>query len=145
MRETFASHGSSLDNAHQGTQFRCGQTFRMNLPMTIRVDKHTIFRAVAPAHHAPDDVVVMPPRQGRDALVADGADALLFAPKVTEPSATMQGGGHLDAEAFFQIDFPSRVVGVTVALDRRCGLQRRRQAGQRQRHGGPPVQPGCDL
>jgi hypothetical protein len=57
-------------------------------------------------------VVVVPPRQFCDFLVADWADAVLRFPETEQSSSPVQGTGHLDAEATFKIDFPDRVEGI---------------------------------
>ncbi len=102
----------------------------MNLSVAIGMDQDAVLYGICAAQRFVHDVVIMPPRDLRDGLGADGADASLFFPEVQEPTFSVQGLFHLYAEAFFKVDFPGRIVGVTVPfdlgvlfVDGRCGGQ----------------------
>jgi len=57
----------------------------MNLSMAIGMDQDAVLCGVCAAQRFVHDVVIMPPRDVRDGLGADGADASLFFPEVQEP------------------------------------------------------------
>jgi hypothetical protein len=101
----------------------------MNLFVAIGMDQDAVLCTVCAAHRFVDDVVVVPPRHVGNRLGADRADASLFFPEIHQSTSSAQGLFHLYAEAFFKIDFPCRIVGVTVSFDLRvpgywgCGGQ----------------------
>ena len=99
----------------------------MNLPVTVRMNKSTVLCMIRSSHRFVDDVVVVPSCHLRDRLVTDRARAALLFPKVGQGASSLQGLCHLYTEAFFQIEFPCRIVGVTISFnlvissDRSCG------------------------
>src|SRR2546425_1056168 len=89
----------------------------MNLFVAVGIDQDAVLCAVCTPQRFIHDVVVMPSCYVRNWLAADRADASLFFPEVHQPTPSVQGFFHLHAEAFFKIDFPCRVVGVTIPLN----------------------------
>ena len=89
----------------------------MNLFVAVGMDQDAVLCAVCTPQRFIHDVVVMPSCYVRNWLVTDRADAALFFPEVHQPTPSAQGLFHLHAEAFFKIDFPGRVVGVTIPLN----------------------------
>jgi hypothetical protein len=75
----------------------------MNLSVAIGMDQDAVLCSVCAAQRFAHDVVIMPPRDLRDGLGADGAEASLFFPEVQEPTFSVQGLFHLYAEAFFKV------------------------------------------
>src|SRR2546425_12628079 len=98
----------------------------MNLFVAVGMDQDAVLCAVCTPQRFIHDVVVMPSCYVRNELVTDRTDAALFFPEVHQPTPSEQGLFHLHAEAFFKIDFPCRVVGVTIPLrseERRVGKE----------------------
>ena len=99
----------------------------MNLSVAIGMDQHAVFSPVCPTQRFIHDVVVVPTCHFRDRLGTDWAESALLFPEVDQGAPSSQGLVHLDAEAFFQIEFPCRIVGVTISFnlvissDRSCG------------------------
>ena len=62
----------------------------MNLSVAIGMDQDAVLCGVCAAHCFVHDVVIMPPRDLRNGLGADGADAALFFPEVQEPTFSVQ-------------------------------------------------------
>ena len=89
----------------------------MNLSVAVRVDQDAVLYSVCPTQRFIDDVVVVPACHLGDGLATDGADASLFLPKKQQPTLSLQGLFHLYAQAFFKVEFPCRVVGVTIPFD----------------------------
>ncbi len=80
--------------------------------MTVGVEKDSIALLICSPVHSPHNVVVMPPCEFCDLLVADWAKAPLFFPERQEASFSGQVVSHLHAETLFQVDFPGRIVGI---------------------------------
>ena len=89
----------------------------MNLFVAIGMYQDAVLCIVCTSQCLVDNVVVMPTCYLRDKLVADRADAALFLPEVRQPTFSLQGLFYLYAEACFEIEFPSRVVGITFPLN----------------------------
>src|SRR5256885_12581622 len=89
----------------------------MNLSVAIGVDQNAVVCAICASHRFINDVVAVPTSHLCDWLDADGADTVLLFPKVGKSMAPLQGLFDLYAQAFFQIDFPCRVVGVAGSFD----------------------------
>ncbi len=64
-----------------------------------------------------DDVVIVPTGELGDFLLTDRTDAVLFFPKMEQLAALPEIIDHFDAEAFFKIEFPGRIVGVGLSFD----------------------------
>lgn len=65
-----------------------------------------------------------------DLLITNRTEAVLFLPKVTEPSSSFESGLHLYIEAFLEVCFPLRVVGVGFCADFRVPLNVDRRSRQ---------------
>ena len=89
----------------------------MDLVMAIRMEQNPVFHQVAAAQSALDEVMVVPARQGGNLLVADWTQAVLLVPQVKQSPLALQGRRHLDAEAFFEVQLPGRIVGIGFAFD----------------------------
>lgn len=89
----------------------------MNLSVAIGMDQYTVVCLVCPTQRLIDDVVVVPTGHFRDRLRADRAETALLLPEVDQGASSAQSLIHLDAAAFFQIEFPCRIVGVTVSFN----------------------------
>jgi len=89
----------------------------MHVSVAIGMNQDAVLCTVCASHRSVNDVVVVPPCHLRDWLGADRTNTALLFPKVGQGSPSPQGLLHFDAEAFFQIAFPCRVVGVTVSFD----------------------------
>ena len=116
VRVSFPAHGSSLDNAPCGTRFRYGKTFGMNLPVTVRMNKDAVFYSIRTSQCLVDNVVVVPACHFRDGLVTDGAESVLFFPKIAEQPATTKIVLHLEAQVFFKVHLPFGIVGIALAF-----------------------------
>ena len=75
---------------------------------------------VSAAQRPPDEVVVVPPRQLRNRLLAHGTAAALLSPEEVERSAVPEVRRHLHAEALLEVDFPGGVIGVRFTLNFTC-------------------------
>ena len=93
--------------------------------MAVGVEKNPVLCLTAAAVGAPNDMVVVPTREFGDLLVADGAEAVLFFPEAKQLSPTFQVIYHLHAEAFFEVEFPLRVIGVRIAFNLGTSFNRR--------------------
>src|SRR5262245_46423528 len=99
----------------------------MDLLVAGRMHEHMVLDRVRAPMGSPLDVVVVPPRYRGDLLVADRTDPLLLLPEQPQRPAAHQGPGHLHAQAFLEVRFPSRIVRVglpcdlVVPLDRQAG------------------------
>src|SRR6266705_6060525 len=89
----------------------------MNLSVAVGMDQDAVLRTVYATQRFVYDVVVMPASYLRDRLVTDWAATALFFPEVRQPTFSVQGLFHLHAAAFFKVDFPCRVAGVTIPLN----------------------------
>ena len=89
----------------------------MNLSVAVGMNQDTVFCSICAAHRSINDVVVVPACQTCDRLGADRAGTALLFPKVGQGTFSLQGFFHLYAKAFFQIDFPCRVVGGACSFD----------------------------
>ena len=89
----------------------------MNLFVAIGMDQDAVFCGVRSSQRFVHDVVVVPSRDVRDGFGTDWTDAALRFPEVHQPTFSAQGLLHFDAKAYFQIECPLRVVGVTFPLD----------------------------
>jgi hypothetical protein len=67
-------------------------------------------------------MVVIPPREARDFLLADGANPVLLLPEVQQFPPPLQGFRHFEVEPTLKIGFPGWVVGVRWPLDFRMPL-----------------------
>ena len=61
-------------------------------------------------------MMIMPPGDLRDGLVADRADATLFFPEGQELFPASDITQHFNAEAFLEVHFPRRIVWISFAL-----------------------------
>ena len=89
----------------------------MHLSVAIGVNQDPVFCAVCAPHHFVDDGVVVPACQTCDRLGTDRAGTALLFPQVGQGTFSLQGSFHLYAKAFFQREFPCRVVGVACSLN----------------------------
>ena len=89
----------------------------MNLSVAVGMNQDAVLCVVCATQRFVHDVVVVPARYLGDGLVTDWADASLFFPQVQKFPFSLQGLFHLYAQAFFKIDFPSRVIGITFPFD----------------------------
>ena len=79
-RDSFPSCSSSLSDARCQTRFHHGEALAVDLPMAVGMKEHTVLCGIRSAMRAPHDVVVVPPCQCGDPLVADRAEAILLFP-----------------------------------------------------------------
>src|SRR5689334_14581094 len=89
----------------------------MNLSMAIWVKQYAVFLPISPSIYPSDDMVIVPPGQLGNLLVADGTKPALLFPKVDELSFPFQVVYHLNAQAFFKVHFPCGVVWVRIPFD----------------------------
>ena len=80
VRETFASYGSSLDNALVRDAASRLDLRPMNLPVAVGMEQHAVVGPITAAMNLPDDMVAMPARLWSDLLAAIGADTFLPLP-----------------------------------------------------------------
>ena len=59
----------------------------------------------------------MPPGEFGDFLVTDWTNTVLLLPQVKQLSPTLKVFCHFQAETFFKVDFPGRVIGVRIPFD----------------------------
>ena len=84
------------------------------MPMAIGVEQHSVFSPICPTVYQTHDVVVVPPRQFGDLLVADRAKTFLFFPKREKLPFPFQVVYHLHAQAFLEVPFPFWVIRVCI-------------------------------
>ena len=89
----------------------------MNLSVAIGMHQDAVFCSIYAAHRFINDVVVVPACQTCDRLGTDRAGTALLFPQVGQGTFSLQGSFHLYAKAFFQIDFPCRVIWITFSFD----------------------------
>ena len=89
----------------------------MNLSVAIGMNQDAVFCSLCAAHRFINDVVVVPACQTCDRLGTDRAGTTLLFPQVGQGTFSLQGSCHLYAKAFFQRDFPCRVIGITPSFD----------------------------
>ena len=82
--------------------------------MAIGVEQHSVFSPICPTVYQTHDVVVVPPRQFGDLLVADRAKTMLFFPKRAKLPFPFQVVYHLHAQAFLEVPFPFWVIRVCI-------------------------------
>jgi hypothetical protein len=87
----------------------------MDLPVAVGMQQHPILGTVRSTARAPDDVVVVPPRQGRYGLTTHGAVLVRFSAQVKHLPAGPDLGRHLHAPAGGKVALPGRVIGVGIA------------------------------
>ena len=92
--------------------------------MAIGVEQHSVFSPICPTVYQTHDVVVVPPRQFGDLLVADRAKTMLFSPKRAKLPFPFQVVYHLHAQAFLEVPFPFWVIRVCISFDFRVPLYR---------------------
>jgi hypothetical protein len=61
-------------------------------------------------------MMIMPPSDLRDGLVADRADAILFFPEEQELFPTSDIARHFNAKAFLEVHFPRGIVWISFTL-----------------------------
>src|SRR5262245_38946677 len=115
--ECYHSCSSSLSNALCRTRLPNIQSLAMDLLVAVRMHEHAVLGRVLAPMGSPQDVVVMPPRHRGDLLVADRTDPPLLQPKVAQRPSAHQGPGHLHAQAFLEVRFPRRVIGIRFPFD----------------------------
>ena len=89
----------------------------MDLPVAVRMQQHPILGTIRSTARAPDDVVIMPSRQGRDGLPADWATPLLGSPEVKRLPVAPELGRHLYAQAGRKVALPGRIIGIGLPSD----------------------------
>ncbi len=102
----------------------------MDLVVAVGVEKNTIFKLVGATLGSPNQVMIVPPGQVSDFLVADRAEAILFFPQAKQLPPTLEVIHHLHAEAFFKVDFPLWVIRVGFAFDFSTPFNRRCRCGE---------------
>src|SRR6266480_2396941 len=89
----------------------------MDLSVAIRMEQHPIVGGIFPSIHAPHKMVVVPSCELSDLLLTDWTKPFLFFPEGEQLPFPLEMVHHLDAEAFFEVLFPSGVVGVRFSLN----------------------------
>src|SRR6266481_689172 len=89
----------------------------MDLLVAGRMHEHAVLNRVFATVSSPHDVVVVPPRHRGDLLVADRTDTALILPEQTQSPSAHQGPGHLHAQAFLEVRFPTGVVRIGFSFD----------------------------
>ena len=97
---------SSLSNAPCRTRFRYFYLLAVDLHMAIGVEQHSVCSSICPTVYQTHDVVVVPPRQFGDLLVADRTKTFLFFPKREKLPFPFQVVYHLHAQALLEVPFP---------------------------------------
>ena len=102
----------------------------MDLSVAVGVEQHEVVQAVTTSFRSPDDVMGMPSFDLDDRLAADWADALLLFPEIEQLPFPNEVVRHPDAEAFFEVDLPGRIVRVGSLSDLRMALDRHLRCGE---------------
>ena len=102
--------------------------------MTIGMEQHTVLCGITATVGSPDDMMVVPTGEHGDFLVANGAKAILFFPKMEQLPSLPEIVNHLNTQAFFKIAFPSGIVGIGMAFDFGVPLDRRISGRQETHH-----------
>src|SRR6516162_8704801 len=101
----------------------------MDLLVAGRMHEHAVLDRVFAPMGSPPDVMVMPPRQCGDLLVADRTDPVLLLPKETQRPSAHQVPRHLHAETFFEVRFPGRVIRIRFSSDLGMPFNRHTRGG----------------
>ena len=94
-----------------------GQSGTVDLRVAVRVNHDQVSHRITAAVNTSDNVVNVPPRVFRDALVADTTGTLLCEPKPNQLLSAVKRAQYLETLAFFEVAFPGRVEGVRLRLD----------------------------
>ena len=85
--------------------------------MAVWMEEDTVVYIILSSFASPNDVVVMPPRQFGDFLVAEWAETPLLFPEIEQLPLPLQVLCHFHIKTFFKIRLPSGVVWVGITLD----------------------------
>ncbi len=93
--------------------------------MTLRMEEQTVLGCIRATMRSPNNVVVVPPSEFGDFLVADRTEAVLFLPEANELASLSEIVHHFEAKSLLKVGFPSRVVRVGFAFDFPVSFDRR--------------------
>ena len=111
--------------------------------MACRMQQHPIFELVSATFGSPHLVVVVPPCQFRDLLMAVRTESVLAFPESQQLPFSPERAFHFHAEALLEIHFPCGVKGVGGPLDFDVPLDGR-LCGPEERNGFQPSVPSND-
>ena len=80
--------------------------------MAVRMEQHPVFEGITAPVDTPVDVVIVPTRFFGDAFAADGTEAALQAPLLTQARSVFQVGQDSVVLTLFEVHLPDGIVGV---------------------------------